>query len=201
VTSPATEPASIYLVRHGQTAWSLTGQHTSRTDLQLTDHGQSEARALGDRLKAVEFAHVLTSPLRRARQTCDLLALGGTTEIEPDLTEWDYGDYEGLRLVEIRKDRPDWSLFRDGCPNGEGPADVSARADRLVARFRRLRGNVAICSHGHFGRVLAARWVGLPVEEARHFLLGTASLSVLGYEHHRADEPAIVSWNAVPSLA
>jgi broad specificity phosphatase PhoE len=196
VTHTSTEPPSVYLIRHGETAWSLSGQHTGRTDLPLTAHGRAESRALGERLRATAFAHVFTSPLERARQTCELVGLGSAMEVEADLTEWDYGDYEGRRLIDIRQDRPDWSLFRDGCPNGEMPSQVSGRADRLIARLRALRGTSAVCSHGHFGRVLAARWIGLPVEEARHFLLGTASLSVLGYEHHRANEPAIVAWNA-----
>jgi probable phosphoglycerate mutase len=195
--STSTGLECVYLIRHGETAWSLSGQHTGRTDLPLTEHGQRESSTLGARLQAITFAHVLTSPLLRARQTCELAGLGDVMEIDPDLTEWDYGDYEGSLLVDIHRDRPGWSLFRDGCPHGEMPAHVCRRADRIITRVRALRGNVALCSHGHFGRVLAARWIGLPVAAAQHFLLGTASLSVLGYEHDRADQSAIALWNAV----
>ena len=188
----------LYLVRHGQTAWSLSGQHTGRTDIPLTEQGEREARELADRLRGVRFSQVFTSPLRRARQTCELAALDRVAEIEPDLAEWDYGDYEGKRAEDIRKGRPDWNVFRDGCPNGESSAQVSIRADRLIARLRTLEGELAIFSHGHFGRVLAARWIGLGIEQAQHFLLSTASLSILGYGHNLADEPAVVLWNAVP---
>ncbi len=187
---------NLYLVRHGETAWSLSGQHTSRTDIPLTAHGEEEARTLSERLRRVTFSRVFTSPRQRAWRTYELLGLDATAEIEPDLAEWDYGDYEGQRSVDIRRSRPDWNLFRDGCPHGESPADVSERADRLIVRLRTLPGNVAIFSHGHFGRVLAARWIGLPVEHAEHFLLSTASLSILGYEQNAAG-PAVVLWNAV----
>lgn len=188
---------NLYLIRHGETAWSLSGQHTGRTDIPLTPQGEQDARALAEGLRAVRFSRVFTSPLQRARRTCELVGLDGVAEIEPDLVEWDYGDYEGQRSDEIRRHRPEWDLFRDGCPQGESPASVSARADRLIAQFRTLPGNVAIFSHGHFGRVLAARWIGLPVGQAQHFLLSTASLSILGFEHNAVDEPAIVLWNAV----
>jgi broad specificity phosphatase PhoE len=185
----------LYLVRHGETAWSLSGQHTGRTDIPLTEQGEQDARKLAERLGAVRFSRVLTSPRQRARRTCGLAGLNEVADIEPDLAEWDYGDYEGLRAADIRKMRPDWNVFRDGCPNGESPAEVSERADRLIARLRVLEGNIAIFSHGHFGRVLGARWIGLQVRQAQHFLLGTASLSVLGYGHNLAEEPAIVLWN------
>jgi probable phosphoglycerate mutase len=185
----------IYFIRHGETEWSLSGRHTSRTDLPLTPDGEAEARALADRLRGVTVAQVWSSPLQRARQTCTLAGFGAVMQIDPDLTEWDYGDYEGTRLADIRRDRPRWNIFRDGCPHGEMPADVSARVDRLIARARAVDGDVALCSHGHLGRVLAARWVGLPIEAGGHFVLGTASVSVLGYEHERLDEPAIVHWN------
>lgn len=185
----------IFLIRHGETAWSLSGQHTSRTDLPLTAAGETEARALADRLHGVTFAQVWSSPLQRARQTCALAGLGARMQIEPDLTEWDYGDYEGTRLIDIRRDRPDWNIFRDGCPGGETPADVAARVDRLIGQVRAVPGDVALCTHGHLGRALAARWIGLPIEAGGHFVLGTASLSVLGYEHERIDEPAIMHWN------
>ena len=186
----------LYLVRHGETAWSLSGQHTGRTDIPLTEKGEQDARNLAAKLHAVRFSRVFTSPLQRARRTCELAGLGEAAEIEPDLTEWDYGDYEGLRPVEIRKGRPDWNVFRDGCPRGESPAQVSERADRLIDRLRALDGDIAIFLHGHIGRVLAARWIGLPVRQAQNFLLGTASLSVLGYEHNVAEVSAIVLWNA-----
>jgi probable phosphoglycerate mutase len=190
------ELPNAYLIRHGQTTWSLTGQHTGRTDLPLTPEGEQESRALGDRLRGTAFTHVLSSPLVRARRTCELAGLGGLMEIDPDLAEWDYGDYEGLRGDEIHQVRPDWQIFRDGCPHGEMPADVQARVDRLIARVRTWQGRIALCCHGHIGQAIAARWIDLRLEEARHFALGTASLSVLGYEHNRADEPAITLWNA-----
>ena len=186
----------LYLIRHGETAWSLSGQHTGRTDIPLTPQGEERVRALAERLQAVTFSRVFTSPRQRARRTCDLVGLGAVAEIEPDLAEWDYGDYEGQRSVEIRKHRPDWNLFRDGCPHGESPASVSDRADRLIARLGTLQGNVAVFSHGHFGRVLAVRWIGLPVGHALHFLLGTASVSVLEDEENSANAAAIVLWNA-----
>jgi broad specificity phosphatase PhoE len=186
----------LYLIRHGETAWSLSGQHTGRTDIPLTEQGEQDARKLAQRLHVVRFSHVFTSPLQRARRTCELAGLGEVAEIEPDLAEWNYGDYEGQRPVDIRKGRPDWTIFRDGCPHGESAAEVSERADRLIARFRTLGGNIAMFSHGQFGRVLAARWIGLPVGQAQHFLLSTASLSILGYQHNVADEPAIVLRNA-----
>jgi len=189
----------LYLIRHGETAWSLSGQHTGRTDIPLIEQGEQDARKLAERLRTVRFTRVLTSPLRRARRTCELAGLDQFAEIEPDLTEWDYGDYEGQRLVDIRNGWPDWKLFRDGCPRGESPAQVSERADRLIARFRTMGGNVAIFRHGSFGRVLAARWIGLPVTQAEHFLLRPASLSILGYEHNLPEDSAIVLWNAVPN--
>lgn len=188
-----------YLVRHGETAWSLSGQHTGRTDIPLTEQGEQDARQLAEQLRRVSFSRVFTSPLKRARRTYELAALNKVAEIEPDLAEWDYGDYEGKRAAEIRKVRPDWNVFRDGCPRGESPAQVSKRADRLIARLRTLEGELAIFSHGHFGRVLAVRWIGLQIEQAQHFLLSTASLSILGYGHNLAEEPAIVLWNALPN--
>lgn len=198
VTGEPRALARLYLVRHGQTAWSLTGQHTGRTDIPLTEQGEEDARKLADRLHAVSFNRVFTSPLRRARRTCELAGLGDVAEVEPDLAEWDYGDYEGQRPEEIRKTRPEWNVFRDGAPGGESAVQVCERADRLISRLRTLEGNLAIFSHGHLGRVIAARWIGLPTTRAQQFLLGTASLSILGYEHKRAEEPAIVLWN-VPS--
>ncbi len=187
----------LYLIRHGETAWSLSGQHTGRTDIPLIEQGEQDARKLADRLRAVKFTRVFTSPLQRARRTCELAGLGDLAEVEPDLVEWDYGEYEGLRPVEIRKARPDWNVFRDGSPGGESPVQISERADRLIARLQTLEGNIAIFSHGHFGRVLAARWIGLQIRQAQHLLLGTASVSILGYEHNQVEMPAIVLWNAV----
>lgn len=191
----------LHLIRHGETEWSLSGRHTGRTDLPLTARGEGRARELGDRLRNVQFARVLTSPRLRARQTCELAGLAAGAEIEPDLAEWDYGDYEGLRTADILSSRPAWNLFRDGCPNGETPAQVSVRADRLIARLRRLEGNVALFSHGHFGRVLAVRWIGLSAIEGRHLLFGPAALSVLDFEHDDSESPVIALWNAGPGDA
>jgi HAD superfamily hydrolase (TIGR01484 family) len=190
-------PLRLYFIRHGETEWSRSGQYTGRTDIPLTAHGQDEARKVGQRLRDIPFAHVLTSPLQRAQQTCALAALGPTPGIEPDLAEWDNGDDEGRMSAEILKSRPDWNLFREGSPNGESPAQISDRADRFIAQVRALDGNVALFSHGHFGRVLAARWIGLTVAQAQHLLLNTASISVLSYEHERTDQPAIALWNSV----
>jgi probable phosphoglycerate mutase len=190
-------PLRLYFIRHGETEWSLSGQYTGRTDIPLTAHGEEAARALGQYLRSIPFARVLTSPLLRARQTCELAGLGAAAEIEPDLAEWDNGDDEGRTTADILKSRPNWNLFRDGSPHGETPAQMSARADRFIARLRALDGNVALFSHSHFGRVLAARWIGLSVEQAQHFLLSTASVSILGYEHNLAETPAIMLWNAV----
>jgi broad specificity phosphatase PhoE len=184
----------IYLARHGETAWSLSGQHTGRTDLPLTERGERNARALGKRLRGLNFAKVFTSPLRRAVRTCELAGFGGTAQSDPDLVEWDYGEYEGRRTAEIHAERPDWLLFRDGCPGGEAPDQVGARADRVIARLRAVEGDVLLFSSGHFLRVLTARWLSLDAAAGRYFLLGTASLSALGYEHNRV-ESAIRLWN------
>jgi broad specificity phosphatase PhoE len=188
-------PLGLYLVRHGGTAWSISGQHTGRTDIPLTPRGENEATRLKHRLDSVEFAHVLTSPSRRARRTCELVGLEGAARIEPDLAEWDYGDYEGRRSVDIRAERPGWNVFRDGCPGGETPAQLCDRADRLIARLRSLDGAVALFSHGQFGSVLAVRWIGLPLLEAQHLRLDTASLSVLGSDPHHPEVSIIASWN------
>ncbi len=186
----------LYLIRHGETEWSLTGRHTGRTDIPLTRNGEDEARALGRRLPDIPFSHVLSSPLKRALRTCELAGLDTIPEIEPDLAEWDYGDYEGLRSLDIRKARPDWDVYRDGCPGGEMPAQISARADRLIARLLKLDGNIALFSHGQLGCVLAMRWIGLAANEAQHFTLGTASFSVLAFDPHHAGVPVIALWNA-----
>jgi broad specificity phosphatase PhoE len=191
---------SLYLVRHGQTEWSVSGQHTGSTDIALTAHGEDEARALNPWLKRVQFGLVLTSPLQRARRTCELAGLGRQAEIEPDLAEWAYGDYEGRRSADIHQARPDWNVFRDGCPHGEMPAQVCNRADRLIARLCALQGNVALFSHGEFGLALAARWIGLPVLEAQHFTIGTASLGILGYNPAHPDVRVIALWNAMPTM-
>jgi probable phosphoglycerate mutase len=184
----------LYLARHGETDWSLSGQHTGLTDLPLTRRGEQNGVALGERLAGLNFRTVLTSPLQRASRTCELAGFGGVADINRDLVEWNYGDCEGLRTVEIRAKRPDWDLFRDGCPNGESPAQVGARADRVVARIRDVRADVLIFSSGHILRVLAARWLGLQPDAARYLLLDTASLSVMGYEHD-VSRPVIRLWN------
>lgn len=189
-------PLRLYLIRHGETEWALSSQHTGRTDIPLTANGDNEARELGKHLRDILFAHVLTSPLKRARQTCELVGLDKVSEIEPDLAEWDYGDYEGKRSVDIRKARPDWNVFRDGCPHGEMPAQISERADQLIAHLRTLDGNIALFSHGQFGGVLAARWIGLAVAEAQHFPLSTASLSIFAFDPHHPAVPIIALWNA-----
>jgi len=186
----------VSLIRHGETEWSLSGQHTSRTDIPLTEKGEQEARTLGDKLRATTFLRVFTSPMQRARRTCALAGLSPAAEVEPDLVEWNYGDYEGLRSQEIREARPDWNLFQDGCPHGETPAEVSDRADRLIARLRLLEGEIALFSHGHFGCVLAVRWIGLPVIDGQHFRLGTASLSIFGDDRDRSQVRVIERWNS-----
>jgi probable phosphoglycerate mutase len=187
---------AVYLVRHGETAWSLTGQHTGLTDLPLTPRGEEAARALGERLRGLPFARVFTSPLQRARRTCELAGFGAVAIIDPDLVEWNYGAYEGLRSAEIHQRQPGWNLFRDGCPGGETAADVGARADRAISRWRAADGNVLVFSSGHFLRVAAVRWLGLDPTAGRYFLLSTATLSILGYEHDRS-EPAVRLWNDV----
>jgi broad specificity phosphatase PhoE len=191
-------PLSLYFIRHGQTEWSLSGQHTGRTDIPLTAQGDDEARALAPWLKPVQFARVFTSPWQRARRTCELAGLGSQAELEPDLAEWDYGDYEGKLSSDIRKERPNWNVFQDGCPGGEMPAQISDRADRLIARLGTMAGNVALFSHGEFGPALAARWIGLPVVEGQRLLLGTASVSILGYNAAHAEMRVITLWNAAP---
>ena len=184
----------IYLARHGETVWSVTGQHTGVTDLPLTDRGERNAVRLGERLRGLVFTKVFTSPLRRAARTCELAGFGAVANVDRDLMEWNYGDYEGLRTVEIRAKRPDWHLFRDGCPNGESPAQIGARADRVVSRMRAIKGDVLLFSSGHFLRVFAARWLGLEPAAGKFLMLDTASLSALSYEHDLS-QPAIRFWN------
>jgi RpiB/LacA/LacB family sugar-phosphate isomerase len=196
-----TAPLRIHFIRHGETEWTFTSQHTGLTDIPLTALGEDEVREWGLRLRGIPFDHVLTSPLQRARRTCELVGLGGNAELDPDLVEWDYGDYEGLRSVDIRKNRPGWNVFRDGCPNGESPDEITARVDRLIARLRTMEGNIALFSHGQFGGVLAARWIGLSVLEAQHFPLPTASLSLLSNHPHHPELPIIELWNSPPHEA
>ena len=184
----------IYLARHGETAWSVTGQHTGLTDLPLTERGERNAARLGERLAGSVFAKVLTSPLQRAARTCELAGFGAVAEVDRYLVEWNYGDYEGLRTAEIHAKRPDWDLFRDGCPNGESPEQIGARADRVVSRVRAIKGNVLIFSSGHFLRVFAARWLGLEPAAGKFFMLDTASLSALSYEKDLS-QPAMRFWN------
>jgi broad specificity phosphatase PhoE len=185
---------SIFLARHGETAWSLSGQHTGVTDLPLTARGEQNARSLAGRLRGVSFTRVFTSPLQRARLTCELAGFGGVADIDPDLVEWNYGEYEGVTTAEILAKRPGWQLFRDGCPGGESPGQIGSRADRVVARLRGIPGNTLLFSSGHFLRVLTARWLGLEPGAGRYFVLSTASLSALGYEHDTS-EPVIRLWN------
>lgn len=186
----------IYLARHGQTEWSLLGRHTGLTDIPLLAEGEYDAERLGARLRRSTFAAVWTSPLVRASRTCELAGFGGVAQVDPDLVEWDYGDYEGLRTAEIVQRQPGWRIFHDGCPGGESPEQVAARADRVLARARAAGGNVLLFSSGHFTRMLGARWVGLPPASGEIFTLATASLSGLGYEHNR-EEPVIQLWNDV----
>ena len=183
----------VYLARHGETAWTLSGQHTGLTDLPLTERGERNARRLEERLRGVTFAKVFTSPLQRATRTCELAGFGAVAEIDRDLLEWNYGEYEGRLTADIHRERPDWQLFRDGCPGGESPNEVGARADRAVKRVRAIDGDVLVFSSGHFLRVFAARWLGLDAAFGRYFVLSTASLSALGYEHNRsaAGNPAV----------
>ncbi|PBB38013.1 histidine phosphatase family protein [Mesorhizobium sp. WSM3868] len=184
----------IYLVRHGETEWSASGKHTGRTDIPLTSEGEQAAGGVADRLKEHTFQAVWSSPSQRAFDTCRLAGFGERALKKADLQEWDYGAYEGVTTKEILAGRPGWQLFRDGCPGGETAADVGARANAIVAEIRTVAGNVLIFSSSHFLRVLAARWIGLPPEGGEHFVLDTASLSILGYEHDLT-EPVIRRWN------
>jgi broad specificity phosphatase PhoE len=185
----------VYLARHGNTAWTVTGQHTGLTDLPLTSNGEINARRLGERLKGLTLAKVFTSPLQRAARTAELAGFGAVAETDRDLVEWDYGQYEGLTSAQILAQRPDWQLFRDGCPGGESPAQISERADRVVQRIRAVSGDVLIFSSGHFIRVLTARWLGIgPGTAGRYFMLNPASLSAVSYEHNLS-QPVIRLWN------
>jgi len=184
----------LYLARHGDTAWSLSGQHTGMTDLPLTEEGERHAAQLGQRLKGLRFAKIMTSPLQRAARTCELAGFGGAAEVETDLLEWNYGRYEGRTSADIHAEAPGWELFRDGCPEGESPEQVGARADRVVRKARAVEGNVLVFSSGHILRVLGARWLGLEPGAGRYLYLRTASLSALGYEHTRS-KPVIQLWD------
>ena len=185
-----------YLARHGETEWSLSGRHTGLTDLPLTPRGEQDARELGARLSQLDIFRTFTSPLQRASRTCALAGFGDRAEVDHDLVEWDYGEYEGQTTREIQASRPGWSLFRDGCPGGETLAEIGARADRVVQRVRAEPGNVLLFSSGHFLRVFAARWLSLDAASGQRFVLGTTALCALGYEHDRS-EPVIRLWNQV----
>ena len=191
---PDNKLPTITLVRHGETAWSLSGQHTGRTDIPLTPAGEEAARALAPRLAARAGSAVWSSPSSRAMTTCALAGLGAARVVKPDLAEWDYGAYEGRTTKEIHAERSGWRLFRDGCPEGETAADICARADRIVAAIRDLDDDLVVFSSSHILRVLAARWIGLPPEGGALLVLGTASVSLLGYEHDRR-EPVLRAWN------
>lgn len=184
----------VYLARHGETAWTISGQHTGLTDLPLTERGEENARRLGLRMTGIRFAKVFTSPLQRALWTCELAGFRQTAIVDPDLVEWNYGQYEGRRSVDILRERPDWQLFRDGCPGGESPQQVAERADRVVKRVRDVAGNVLLFSSGHFLRVLAVRWIEIPPINGQALMLSTASLSALSYENSLS-RPAVLLWN------
>ena len=194
------EATTLYLVRHGETAWSISGQHTGLTDIALTVRGEDQARALAPYFAKLRFACVLSSPLMRARRTCELAGLAAAAQSEPELVEWNYGDYEGRRSADIVKERPGWSVWADGCPHGETPAMVSERADRLLLRLRAIRGKVALFSHGQFGSALAARWIGLPVGQGQHLELSPATLSTLSVARDHPDVAVISLWNSAPAV-
>jgi len=184
----------IHVIRHGETAWTESRRHTGLSDIPLTERGEGQARRFGEHLRGRTFAHIFTSPLQRARRTCELAGLGAMAQVDPELVEWNYGDYDGLTTAEILKQRPGWQLFRDGCPSGESVAEISARADGVIARLRALDDAVLLFSSGHFLRVLAARWLNLDASCGRLFLLSTTTLSILGYEYDKSD-PVIRLWN------
>ena len=194
------DATTLYLVRHGETEWSISGQHTGLTDIALTAHGEDQARALAPYFAKIRFAKVFSSPLMRARRTCELAGLGAAAQNESDLVEWNYGDYEGRRSVDIVKERPGWSVWADGCPHGETPAMVSERADRFLIRLRAIPGSVAVFSHGQFGSALAARWIGLPVGQGQHLELSPATVSTLSVARDHHDIPVISLWNSAPPV-
>src|SRR5262249_39663093 len=189
-----TELPRLFLARHGDTPWTVSGQHTGRTDLALNRQGEQNARQLGERLHQNSFVRVFVSPLQRAAKTCELAGYGTRAEVDSDLLEWDYGSFEGKTTDEILKECPDWQLYRDGCPQGESPDDVASRADRFIARVREIRGDTLAFSSGHIIRMIAARWLGLPAAAGRFFYCRPASVGVLGYEHNSCAEPIIRAW-------
>jgi probable phosphoglycerate mutase len=191
--APTAQRREVFLVRHGETEWSLSGQHTGVTDIPLTENGRNSAKRLEPVLSRAEFTLVLSSPLQRARHTCELAGLGGAMQIDRDLMEWNYGNYEGLTPAQVKRTAPGWLLFTDGCPGGESPDQVGVRVDRLIGKVRAAAGRVALFAHGHVFRVFAARWIGLPPTHGRHFLLHTSTLSILGYYR---GIPAVSCWNA-----
>lgn len=193
-------PSRLFYFRHGETAWSLSGRHTGITDIPLTAQGESQARALALWTAAISFVHVFTSPRLRARLTCELAGLGRQAIVEPDLAEWNYGDYEGRRTADIWEGRPGWDIFRDGCPNGELPDEIGARADRLIARLRGLGGDVALFAHGQFGSVFVARWIGLATAAGSHFSVGPASMGVLSWDRDHPRIPVVALWNSAPGV-
>ena len=184
----------VILIRHGETEWALSGRHTGRSDIPLTENGETAARLLAGRIPSIAFEAVFSSPSQRARRTCELAGFGADVQIDENLAEWDYGQYEGVTSKEIQAQHPHWNVFRDGCPAGENASDVSARADAMIARIKDLDGNVLIFSSSHFLRVLGARWLGLGAESGSHFILDTTSISILGYEHDLS-EPVVRRWN------
>ncbi len=193
-------PLRLYLVRHGETAWSLTGQHTGTTNIALTKYGEQQARALALPLSGLKFEHVMSSPALRARRTCELAGFASHAACLPDLAEWNYGDYEGKRSCDIRQEWPGWNIYRDGCPGGESVGELAARADRVIAALRTMSGNILMFSHGQFSCSLAARWIGLAVVEAQHLQMDPASVSVLAFNPAHPDTPVIVQWNSVPAM-
>jgi probable phosphoglycerate mutase len=200
---PPIEPTRLprlFLIRHGDTEWTDSHRHTGLTDIPLTPRGEERGRELGARLQGETFTRVFTSPLVRARRTCELVGYAGHADVNPDLVEWDYGDYEGLASVEIKRNRLDWNLFRDGVPHGESPEQVAARADRFLDTVRPMDGDVAAFSSGHIIRMIAARWLGMPPLAAKFFYSATASVGILGYEHTR-NEPVVLLWNDIRPLA
>ena len=194
-------PDKIVLIRHGETSWSITGQHTGRTDLPLTASGERCAAKLRSVLQGTRFTQVFTSPMGRARRTCELAGLRAVAHVRPDLDEWDYGAFEGLTTTEICRRQPNWNIYQNGCPEGESVSQIARRADRLLDALRLLNGNIALFSHGQFLRVLALRWIGQATTEGMHLALDTASMSILGFEHHNGDIPAICLWNSKPGTA
>jgi probable phosphoglycerate mutase len=189
------QASRIVVVRHGETDWSLSGQHTSRTDLALTDDGRKRAEALPDLLSRYSFSLVLSSPLRRALETCEIAGFGDVVDLDDDLREWDYGEYEGLTTPQIRETHPDWNLWRDGCPGGESPPQVGTRADRVLARLASADGDALAFAHGHILRVVTARWAEMEVAEGARFKLGAGAIGVLGHER---ETRAIEHWNLSP---